>query len=285
MERELVAVLLTSAAALSYLSIVLAVLDANKKQKESKLTKSGNPRKGRIPNRERNRSINNREKLEQMPEQHFSAGCRMPRSLFKQLLEKIGPVMVSQNPRKRKLPKNCEDYDRIIDPYIALAFTLRWLAGGQRWDLMYSFDVSKSTLHKWTWRVIKAINVVLRDNIMFPSDEPSLDALAAGFANIGGGLGAAIPNTVCAFDGVVIQKCPPPPKDLQPNQAVSSNTAAHYYRYRCTCLLTQRCHTIAHAHAQKGLFWCRHDGICRRKVPLPVDIYGVRCVVSRLHNV
>jgi hypothetical protein len=227
MEREDVGALLLSAAALSCLSIVLALLD---RTKQPKLTKAGKPRKGRIPNRDRNRSIANRDKLKQLPESDFASGCRMPRALFEQLLEKIVPVMANQTPRKRKVPKNAEEYDRMVDPYVALAFTLRWLAGAQRWDLMYMFDVSKSTLHKWTWRVIKAINFVLRENIAFPSDEPSLDALAAGFANIGGGLGAAIPNTVCAFDGVVIQKCPPPQKDFDPNQAVTSNTAAHYYR-------------------------------------------------------
>ena len=229
MEREHVAALLISAAALSCFSFVLALLN-NNKTKKSKLTKRGTPRKDRIPNRHRNRSVVNREKLKALPDQEFAAGCRMPRSLFEQLLEKIVPVMADQTPRKRKLPNNWEDYDRLIDPYVALAFTLRWLAGAQRWDLMYAFDVAKSTLHKWTWRVIKAIIFVLRDNINFPTDEASLDALAAGFANIAGGLGAAIPHTVCAFDGVVIQKCPPPQKDLQANEAVSTNTAAHYYR-------------------------------------------------------
>jgi hypothetical protein len=95
--------------------------------------------------------------------------------LFEQLLEKIVPVMANQTPHKRTVPKNAEEYDRMVDPCVALAFTFRWLAGAQRWDLMYMFDVSKSTLHKWTWRVIKALNCVLRENIAFPTDEPSLD--------------------------------------------------------------------------------------------------------------
>ena len=174
--------------------------------------------------------MTDREKLKNLPEDVFSSGFRMPRFLFEQLLDKIVPVLANQTVRKRKLPRNREDYDRLLDPYVALAFTLRWLAGAQRWDLAYMFDVAKTTLHVWTWRVIEAIIYVLRDNIEFPTDEPSLDALSAGFANIAGGLGAAIPNTVCAFDGVVIQKCPPPQKDLEPNQAVSSNSAAHFYR-------------------------------------------------------
>ncbi len=34
--------------------------------------------------------------------------------------------------------------------------------------------------NKWTWRVIKALNFVLRENIVFPTDEPSLDLRAFG---------------------------------------------------------------------------------------------------------
>jgi hypothetical protein len=92
------------------------------------------------------------------------------------------------------------------------------------------FDVARTTLHVWTWRTIRAINYVLRDNITFPTDEASLDSLAAGFNNIAGGLGAAIPHTVCAFDGVVVQKCPPPQMPLEKNGFVRSNSAAHFYR-------------------------------------------------------
>ena len=68
------------------------------------------------------------------------------------------------------------------------------------------FDVAKTTLHVWTWRVIIAIIHVLKDNIMFPTDEPSLDSLAAGFANIAGGLGAAIPHTTTFLGEVVPAK-------------------------------------------------------------------------------
>ena len=145
MEREHVSALLLSAAALSCLGIVLALLN-NNKTKQPTLTKGGNPRKGRIPNRSRNRSVANRDKLKLLPEAEFASGFRMPRALFEQLLEKIVPVMANQTPRKRKVPKNAEEYDRVVDPYVALAFTLRWLAGAQRWDLMYAFDVAKTTL-------------------------------------------------------------------------------------------------------------------------------------------
>ncbi len=65
--------------------------------------------------------------------------------------------MASQTHRKRKLPRNSEYYDRLVDPYMALAFTLRWLAGAQRWNLMYMFNVADTTLHVWIWRVSHAI--------------------------------------------------------------------------------------------------------------------------------
>ena len=234
MNADSIAVLLASAAAFSALTLVLALYTQSKLQKKRRqhhsTTKSGRPRKERIPNRDRQRSLSNRAKLQALPEQDFAAGCRMTRSIFEQLLGLVEPVLANQTHRKRKLPKNYEQYDRFVDPYVALAFTLRWLAGGQRWDLCYMFDVAKTTLHVWTWRVIIAIIHVLKDNIMFPTDEPSLDSLAAGFANIAGGLGAAIPHTVCAFDGVCIQKCPPPQSKLQPGGQVTTNTAAHFYR-------------------------------------------------------
>jgi hypothetical protein len=226
MDHSNVSVLLLAyAAALSTVTIMVALYNQRKRRRGH----SRRPRK-RIANRNRHRSLANREKLQNLPEQEFAAGVRMSRSVFEQLLNLVQPVLMNQTHRKRKLPKNYEEYDRYVDPYVSLAFTLRWLAGAQRWDLCYMFDVAKTTLHVWTWRVIIAIVHVLKDNILFPTDEPSLDALAAGFANIAGGLGAAIPNTVCAFDGVVIQKCPPPQRKLEVGGTVTTNTAAHFYR-------------------------------------------------------
>ena len=224
MELQHVSALLLSAAAVSCLTSIVLLLLNNNNKKEPKLTKRGTPRKVRIPNLQRNRSVTDREKLKTLPEAVFSSGMRMPRSLFEQLLEKIVPVMASKMHRQRKLPRNSEDHERHVDPYVALAFTLRWLAGAQRWDLMFMFNVAKSTLHVWTWRVIHAIIYVLRENILFPKDEPSLDALAAGFANIAGGLGAAIPHTVCAFDGVVIPATSPRQNNYKTNSPVRQHT-------------------------------------------------------------
>jgi hypothetical protein len=196
----------------------------------------------------------NRQKLQELSEKDFAAGCRMSREVFEQLLALV-ENRLGQRCRKRKLPQKYQTYDRHVDPYVALAFTLRWLAGAQRWDLMYAkpftilyvcmyiylcmciyihrrymFNVAWTTLHVWTWRIIRAIIYVLRDNITFPTDEASLDSLAAGFRNIAGGLGATIPHTVCAFDGVVVQKCPPPQVPLEKDGFVKSKSAAHYYR-------------------------------------------------------
>ena len=229
MDHARVAVLLLSAAALSVLALVLTLHNSNNRRKQPTFTKRGHARKPRIPNRDRHRSLSNRAKLQNLPDQDFAAGCRMTRAAFEQLLALVEPVLMSQTHRKRKLPKQFEKYDRYVDPYVALAFTLRWLAGGQQWDLCYMFDVAKTTFHVWKWRVVIALNRVL-DNIQFPTDEASLDSLAAGFANIANGMGAAIPHTVCAFDGVVIQKCPPPQQNLETGGIVTTNTAAHFYR-------------------------------------------------------
>lgn len=201
----------------------------NKRSKEPKTKRNGQPRKQRIANVSRNRSLANRTELQDMPDAFFAAGCRMSRDVFEQLLQQIIPLLQSKN-RKRRLAKNYNKFDRHIDPYIALAFTLRWLAGGKWWDIAFGFKLARTTIHIWKWRIVRAINWVLRSNIQFPSDTPSLDSLAAGFSNIAGGLGAAIPNTVCAFDGVVVQKCPPAQEKLVPGGMVTTNSAAHFYR-------------------------------------------------------
>ncbi len=104
-------------------------------KKQPALKKNGQPRKIRMPNRKRHRSIMNRQKLQDLPEKDFAAGCRMSRQVFEQLLALV-QQRFAQRCRKRKLPQKHQTYDHHVDPYVALAFTLRWLAGAQRWDLM-----------------------------------------------------------------------------------------------------------------------------------------------------
>ncbi len=211
--------LLTTSFVVFYLFTVLDKSTRRHSHRPS-IRENGKARKKRIANINRQRSLLNRKKLQDLPEHIFSSGFRMSRNVFEQLLALLEPLLLQPQKRKRRFPKNFRKYDRHIDPYIALAFSLRWLAGGQRWDLLYMFDVGKTTLHVWTWRVIRAINHVLRDNIVFPTTASALDSLAAGFNNIAGGMGAAIPNTVCAFDGVCIQKCPPPQAKVSPDEGV-----------------------------------------------------------------
>ena len=239
--------------------------------KAVKRRKDGRLRKARIGNRDRHRSLSNRQKLQQLPDAVFGGTLRMERPKFEQLLAKVEPVLHAQRPRKRKLPLKYKLYDRLVDPYIALAFTLCWLGGARQWDVMYMFDVAKTTWHVWTWRCIKAIIHVLKDNIRFPTSTAALDSLAAGFANIASGLGAAIPHTVCAFDGVVIQKCPPPQAKVKPGGTVTSNTSAHYYRKgyfgaACMAFVDAKCRFLSISMAcaaschDSTMFECSHAG-------------------------
>ena len=126
MNADSIAVLLASAAAFSALTLVLALYTQSKLQKKRRqhhsTSKSGRPRKQRIPNRDRQRSLSNRGKLQALPEQDFAAGCRMTRSVFEQLLALVEPVLANQTHRKRKLPKNYEQYDRFVDPYVACLY-------------------------------------------------------------------------------------------------------------------------------------------------------------------
>lgn len=233
--NDTIAVLLAACTApILTIAVVLQYMNLTRKkpQKQRALKKNGQPRKPRVGNRYRRRNVlSDRQKMQDLSEEEFAWGLRMSRAVFEQLLVHVEQYLARRRHcHKRKSRIVSPLYDRHVDPYIALAFTLRWLAGGHRFDLMYMFGVARTTLHVWTWRIIRALLFVLKDNIAFPTDESSLDSLAQGFANIAGGLGAAIPNTVCAFDGVVVQKCPPPQTPLENNSAVSSNTAAHFYR-------------------------------------------------------
>jgi hypothetical protein len=194
-----------------------------------KRNKDGTIRKRRSSNFDRKRGIVDRQKLQLMPDKHFSDGIRMPRWLFEQLLVKVTAVFDRQI-RRRKRAKKYSTHTRDVDPYIALAFTLAFLAGARQWDMAYMFNLGMSTVKQWTWRTIDAINKVLGDNILFPTSRAGLDALAQGFRNIAGGMGGALQWTVCAFDGVCVQKMCPPAKTFKPGQPVDSNCAAHYFR-------------------------------------------------------
>ena len=61
----------------------------NKPSKQPKPKKIGQPRKSRVGNVSRNRSLANRRELQDMPDGHFAAGCRMSRDVFEQLLQQI----------------------------------------------------------------------------------------------------------------------------------------------------------------------------------------------------
>jgi hypothetical protein len=194
-----------------------------------KMNKDGSRRKPRSANVARKRSTFDRQKLQDMPDKHFALGVRMPRWMFEQLLQLVTPLL-DRHGRRRKRHRKYALHERDVDPYIALAFTLRYLAGGRQWDLSYMFNLATSTVKRWTWRVIDAINIALAGNILFPTSRSGLDGLAQGFRNIASGLGAAIEWTVCAFDGVCIQKICPPAKPFKQGQQVEQQTAAHYFR-------------------------------------------------------
>jgi hypothetical protein len=81
--------------------------------------------------------------------------------------------------------------------------------GGSAWDICFALCVGYATLHAKKYEVINAINDVLRDNIKFPTTEAGLQHLADGFAQVGAGKGAVIPNVVAAVDSVVVPRKAP----------------------------------------------------------------------------
>jgi hypothetical protein len=59
----------------------------------------------------------------------------------------------------------------VVETEAILAATLRWLAGGSVWDAAFMFKVAPGTFHDYKWRVIDALNFVLRDNVLFPTSD------------------------------------------------------------------------------------------------------------------
>jgi hypothetical protein len=139
----------------------------------------------------------------------------------------------------------------VVDPEAILAATIRWLAGGSVWDAAFMFKMSTTTFHDYKWRVIEAIIIVLKDNVLFPTSESGipmvlllsqpvftlfdqqvagLACLAQGFADRAGSV-ATIPNVVAATDCIVLEMRAPtrvPFKDREKGK--ESNISSQFCR-------------------------------------------------------
>jgi hypothetical protein len=142
--------------------------------------------------------------------------------------------------------------------------------GGSAWDICFGLCVGYSTLHVKKYEVIHAINDVLRDNIMFPTTEAKLQHLADGFAKVGAGKGAGIPNVVLAVDSVVVpRKAPIASKEknisgqycrkrlLRDNDAgFCGRLLTHSFSFREMCVVLARFDVVCLLRPwQEGAIW------------------------------
>ena len=148
--------------------------------------------------------------LQNIDDATFLRMFRMPKHIFFDLESRIAPMLrakrhfTDQSDRMAKLSSGSA-----VDTILLLAATIRWLAGGSLWDIAFMLRLHVSTIRKTKYLVCACINLVLKENIRFPTSEEGLSSLAAGFASIGGGRAGIIPNVVAAVDSVCVHRKAP----------------------------------------------------------------------------
>jgi hypothetical protein len=180
---------------------------------------------GRAGNKHRKRATA-MEELFSLDDNTFQRMMRIPRSLFVELCARIEPLIHanwSVNSRAMAILAN----GSVVEAPTILAATLRWLAGGSPWDVSFMFKVGIQTFHDYKWRVVDALNVVLKDNIRFPWSDVGLSCLAQGFAD----RNANIPNVVAAVDCCVLEMNTP--ERTKFNEKKQTNISSRFCRKGC----------------------------------------------------
>ncbi len=161
--------------------------------------------------------------LFELNDAEFLRMMRMPKVMFLQLASLITPHLrthwTAHSRRMAKVGNGSE-----VLPQAILAATIRWLAGGSVWDVAFMMKISSKTFHNYKWRVIDALNYVLRDNIAFPTSDTGLCALAQGFRDRDDN----VPNVVAAVDAVVLEMRAPTSTRLRDKK--QTNISSQYCR-------------------------------------------------------
>jgi hypothetical protein len=147
--------------------------------------------------------------LQAIDDDTFARMFRMPKSTFFELEQRVAPILRA---RRHWTPRS-EHMARVssgcaVDSILLLASTIRWLAGGSLWDIAFMFRISYKTIHATKYFLCDSINEVLKHNILLPTSEEGLAALAAGFASIGECYGDVVADVTC---GQVVVKVGPYP--------------------------------------------------------------------------
>jgi hypothetical protein len=200
------------------MAVVLTLLLATMKRKRFVVT-------GRAANKRRRRE-GIVEELFQLDDATFLRMMRMPKNIFKSLAVRITPhLRCHWTPHSRRMAKVGNGSE--VSPELILAATIRWLAGGSVWDVGFMFKLSaQGTFHDYKWRVIDALNDVLKDNVNFPLTDEGLSCLSQGFADRDDN----IPNVVAAVDCAVLQMRAPPRAPFKDKDKRQTNVSSEYCR-------------------------------------------------------
>jgi hypothetical protein len=138
--------------------------------------------KNRKPNKRRKRQGIVQELLD-LDDPIFLRMMRMPKDMFLELARRITPHVRLEWTEHSMNMANVGSGSE-VEPAAILGATIRWLAGGSPWDVAFMFQIHCSTFHIYKWRVIDALNIVLQDNIAFPTSDQGLSCVAQGFRYI-----------------------------------------------------------------------------------------------------
>lgn len=101
--------------------------------------------------------------LLQLPEPFFKRMFRMPKNEFLFLVEGITPVLRGTwTAKSHRMAVVSSGVGGEVTPFLLLAATIRWLAGGSIYDIAFMLKISDKTIHDQKYRVMRAINVVLQ---------------------------------------------------------------------------------------------------------------------------
>lgn len=178
---------------------------------------------GRLPNKKRKRhdAIND---LLELDESTFTRMMRMDMALFKELCKRVEPHLHlhwTEHSRKMAILAN----GSVVTVECILAATIRWLAGGSPWDVAFMFKLSIKTFHDYKWRVVNALNFILKDNINFPVTEVGLKCLAQGFADRNDN----ICDVVAAVDCCILEMHTPESKKFK-DKTKQTNISSRFCR-------------------------------------------------------
>ena len=106
--------------------------------------------------------------LLQLPDPFFKRMFRMPKAEFLFLVAGITPVLrgawTAKSQRMAIVSSGVGDE---VSPFLLLAATIRWLAGGSVCDIAFMLKICDKTIHHQKYEVMRAINKLLEGDIVF----------------------------------------------------------------------------------------------------------------------